>query len=174
MQPNNASWSSLLLPCVEAWTIEGEWPLPPAKWKTTIKFPKRWICSWREEQGRRRDRGYIQSWRCRWKGHALVWNMNRSEWNGEVKCGWPVFDLHEVENIATAGDEEQFHDRVVHGYVVVKKVEISCNEDTNVEGLCFKGYTCFKNPNKSTEVPETGIAHGKLTSTWPCCLDFMQ
>jgi len=54
---------------------------------------------------------------------------------------WSVFDLHEVENIATAGDEEQLHERVVHGYVVVKKVEISCNEDTNVEGLCFKGYT---------------------------------
>jgi len=53
---------------------------------------------------------------------------------------WSVFDPHVVENIATAGDEEQFHDRVVKGYIVEKKVEISCKEDTNVEGLCFKGY----------------------------------
>jgi len=53
---------------------------------------------------------------------------------------WSVFDLHEVENIATAADEKQFHDRVVYGYDVEEKVEISCKEDTNVEGLCFKGY----------------------------------
>ena len=25
-----------------------------------------------------------------------------------------------------------------------EKVEISCDEDTNVEGLCFKGYTYTK------------------------------
>jgi len=53
---------------------------------------------------------------------------------------WSVSHLHEVENIAAAADEKQFHDRVVYGYEVEEKVKISCEEDANVEGLCFKGY----------------------------------
>lgn len=53
-----------------------------------------------------------------------------------------MFDLHEVENIATASDEKQFHDRVVYGYEMEEEVEISCKEDNNVECLRFKRYAC--------------------------------
>jgi len=53
---------------------------------------------------------------------------------------WSVFELHEVENIATAADEKEFHNRVVYGYEMVEKVEISRDEDTNVKCLCLKGY----------------------------------
>jgi hypothetical protein len=39
-----------------------------------------------------------------------------------VDCGimrWSVFVFHEVEDVATAADKENFHDEVVEGYPAV-------------------------------------------------------
>lgn len=104
-------------------------------------------------------------------GRVMRWSETRTGdgQNGLEKVeylarGWPVFDLHEVENIATAADEKQFHDRVVYRYVVEKKVKISCKEDTNVEGLCFKGYTYTKEPSKSIKALEQHCEWQEMTT----------
>jgi len=65
--------------------------------KMTTKIPQR-----RGGKGCGREQGYLECV------------------DGRVMC-WSVFDLHEVENIATAADEKKFHDRVVYGYEVGKK-----------------------------------------------------
>jgi len=51
-----------------------------------------------------------------------------------------VFELHKVEDVAAAGDEEQLHDGIVDRYIAEEQVEIACQKDPHVETLCFERY----------------------------------
>jgi len=55
-----------------------------------------------------------------------------------VKQDSPVTVAHKVEDVATAGDEEQLHDRVVEGYVAEEEIGIARHEDRHIESLSFE------------------------------------
>lgn len=53
----------------------------------------------------------------------------------------PVLELHEVENITTAPNEEKLHRKVIERDPFREHVEIAGDEDGDVESLCFERYT---------------------------------
>lgn len=53
----------------------------------------------------------------------------------------PVLRFHEVENIAAARDEEQLHECVVYRHEIVEEVQITRQENRDVEGLRFETQT---------------------------------
>jgi len=59
--------------------------------------------------------------------------------NGRV-MRWSVFELHEIENVAAAADEEELHDRVVYRHEAEEQVEVTRYEYRHVEHLRFERY----------------------------------
>ena len=56
--------------------------------------------------------------------------------------GAPVLDFHEVEDVATACDEENLHDEVVKRHPFVKQVKVARDEHGRVERLRLERDTC--------------------------------
>lgn len=87
---------------------------------------------------------------------------------------------HEVENVAAASNEEQFHQEVVQRDPAVYQIEVACHEDRNIQGLCLERYTfplISKIARLRQDQPggdkERDLTH-LLTSTRARSLDFVQ
>lgn len=62
--------------------------------------------------------------------------------NGQRGQALPVFELHQVQNVRAATDEEDLHDCVVQrNPAAQKEVDISSTEHGEVKSLCFVGDT---------------------------------
>lgn len=75
------------------------------------------------------EQGDIRLWRYQWRGRVLAYEMVSTSiigWRKETKV--PVFELHEVENVTAAPNEEDFHQRVVYRDKSEKKVQVACHE----------------------------------------------
>lgn len=59
----------------------------------------------------------------------------------------PVTVAHEIENVTTAGDEEQLHGGIVYGDVAKEEIRIARHKDRYIESLRFERYT-YKRPGK--------------------------
>ena len=53
----------------------------------------------------------------------------------------PVTVAHKIQNVTTAADKEQFHDRVVQRYETEEEIGVACHENRHIESLRFKRYT---------------------------------
>jgi len=51
---------------------------------------------------------------------------------------WSVFVFHEVEDVDAAANEKELHNGVVHRHEAEEEVEVTRDEDSYVEGLCFE------------------------------------
>jgi len=49
--------------------------------------------------------------------------------------GGPEAELHEIEDVAAASDEDDFHDKVVHRDPAEEEVKVAHDEDEHVECL---------------------------------------
>lgn len=67
-----------------------------------------------------------------------VFNAERVD--GGVMC-WSVTVAHEIENVTTAGDEEQLHGGIVYGDVAKEEIRIARHKDRYIESLRFERYT---------------------------------
>jgi len=52
---------------------------------------------------------------------------------------WPESVFHEVQDVATTANEEEFHSKVVEGHpVTIEEVKIAGNEHSDIESLSFE------------------------------------
>ena len=58
----------------------------------------------------------------------------------KIECGWPVLELHKVEDIDATANEEELHNGVVQRYEAEEEVKVTRDEDSHVETLCFEWY----------------------------------
>jgi len=57
--------------------------------------------------------------------------------NGRV-MSWSEPDLHEVEDVAGATNEEQLHDEVVEGNPTPQQIHVASDEYHNIQSLRFE------------------------------------
>lgn len=59
----------------------------------------------------------------------------------------PVFEFHEVEDVDTGRNEENLHKGVVdRDEMEREKVDVSCQENGDIERLGLERYSCVKEP----------------------------
>lgn len=77
-------------------------------------------------------------------GRVMGWSVGigirglMSEW-----CkwsGWPVLELHKVEDVDATPNEEELHNGIVQRHKTEEEVKVTRDKDSHVESLCFEWY----------------------------------
>jgi len=57
-------------------------------------------------------------------------------------CNTPEAELHEIENVTAASNEEDLHDKVVQRDPAEQEVDVAHEKDEDVERLCLERNAC--------------------------------